>query len=71
MRYLAGILLIVIGAVSLLAGGFRWNDRRNVVRAGGFEVQTQERHAIPIPRPLGALALVAGMFVLVTAKRGA
>jgi uncharacterized membrane protein YidH (DUF202 family) len=71
VRYVLGIALIAIGLASLVGGGFRWNRPRTSVSTGAFQVQTQERRAVAIPRPLGAVALVAGMFILVAARRSA
>jgi uncharacterized membrane protein YidH (DUF202 family) len=65
VRYVIGILLIVIGLVSLLLGGFRWTQQKTVVDIGPIEAKTEEHKVLPIPPVVGALALVGGIVVLV------
>ena len=64
-RYLIGIVLIVIGLVSLLVGGFRWTEQKTVVDVGPLRATTEEHKTLPIPPVVGALALVGGIVMLV------
>jgi uncharacterized membrane protein YidH (DUF202 family) len=64
-RYLVGSLLIVIGLVSLLLGGFRWTQQKTVVDIGPLKATTEEHKTVPIPPVIGGLALVGGILVLV------
>jgi hypothetical protein len=67
---IAGMVLIVIGLVGLLWGGFSWTDEKTVVDIGPIEARAQERKTIPIPPVVGGIVLVAGvMLLLVPAPR--
>lgn len=59
-----GIILIVIGIVSLAFGGFTYTEKESVVQVGPVEVTAQERKKFPIS-PAAAGVMVAAGLVLV------
>jgi hypothetical protein len=65
----AAIILIVLGVLGLLVGGFRIAYPDKVVDAGPVEVSVTKHKEIPLPPILGAVALVAGVALLATGKR--
>jgi uncharacterized membrane protein YidH (DUF202 family) len=69
VRYVIGSLLVVIGLVSLLLGGFRWTQQKTVVDIGPIEAKTEEHKTLPIPPVVGALVLIGGIVVLVVPSR--
>ena len=69
VRYVIGSLLVVIGLVSLLWGGFRWTQQKTVIDVGPIQAKTEEHKTLPIPPVVGAVVLVAGMVVLVAPMR--
>ena len=69
VRYVIGGLLVVIGLVSLLLGGFRWTQQKTVIDVGPVKATTEEHKALPIPPVVGALALVGGIILLVVPTR--
>jgi len=69
VRYVIGSLLVVIGLVSLLWGGFRWTQQKTVVDIGPIKAKTEEHKTLPIPPVIGALALIGGIVVLVVPSR--
>ena len=69
VRYVVGTLLVVIGLVSLLIGGFRWSQEKTVIDIGPIEAKTTEHKTLPIPPVVGVLALVGGIVVLVVPTR--
>ena len=69
LRYIVGAVLVVIGLVSLLMGGFRWSEQKTVVDIGPLKATTEEHKTLPIPPVVGALALVGGIVVLVVPVR--
>ena len=69
LRYVIGAVLIVLGLVSLLMGGFRWTQNKTVVDIGPLKATTEEHKTLPIPPVVGALALVGGIVVLVVPAR--
>lgn len=69
VRYVIGSLLVVIGLVSLLLGGFRWTKEKTVVDVGPLKATTEEHKRLPIPPVVGVLALVGGVVLLVVPSR--
>jgi len=69
LRYIVGAVLVVIGLVSLLMGGFRWSEQKTVVDIGPLKATTEEHKTLPIPPVVGALALVGGIVVLIVPVR--
>lgn len=68
-RRIVGTILVAIGMVALLWGGVFWTDRDTVIDAGPFEVTTEEREGIVLPRAIGILMLVGGIVLLVVPER--
>jgi hypothetical protein len=66
---IGGIILIVIGLVGLLWGGFSWTDEKTVVDIGPIEARAKEQKTIPVPPIVGGIALVAGIVLLVVPGR--
>jgi hypothetical protein len=66
---IAGAVLIVLGLVGILWGGFSWTQEKTVVDLGPFKATTQEHKTIPFPPVAGAVALVAGIVLLVVPGR--
>ena len=66
---IAGIVLIVIGLVGLVWGGFSWTQERTVADLGPVDIRAQEREGIPVPPLVGGIALVAGIVLLVVPAR--
>ncbi len=65
---LAGIILIVLGALALAYQGIRYTTREKVVDLGPIEVTAEDRKTIPLPPVVGGVALAAGI-ALVLADR--
>jgi hypothetical protein len=68
-RRIVGLVLVVVGLVSLLWGGISWTRERTVVDIGPIEARTQERETIPLPPILGGVALAAGAVLLFMRER--
>lgn len=66
---IAGIVLIILGLVGILWGGFSWTQEKTVVDVGPFKATTQEHKTIPFPPVAGGIALVAGVVLLVMPAR--
>lgn len=68
---IAGIILIVLGALGLLYGGFSYTKRRDTVRLGPMSATIEQRESVPVPPILGGIAVIAGIaLLLVGRKRG-
>lgn len=64
-RTVIGIALLILGIVALAYQGFSYTVPKKAVDLGPIQVTRQERHTVPLPPILGALALIGGLAVLV------
>ena len=62
---MAGILLVVLGALALAYQGFTYTRHEHVMDVGPMHVTTETRDRVPISPILGGLALVGGIALLV------
>lgn len=67
-RTLLAIVLIVIGAVALAYQGITYTTHKKVLDVGPIEATKEEHHTIPLPPVLGAIALIGGLVVLLSAR---
>jgi uncharacterized membrane protein HdeD (DUF308 family) len=65
-----GIILLVIGVLALAYQGFTYTTHKKVLDVGPIEATKEEHHTVPIPPILGALALIGGIVVLISDRRG-
>lgn len=66
---LAGIVLIVLGALALAYQGITYTRRENVIDMGPMHVTTETHERIPLPPILGGVALVGGIVLLVVGAK--
>lgn len=66
---LAGVLLIVLGALVLAYQGINYTRHRDVLDVGPIHATEDTREHFPIPPILGGLALAGGIFLLVAGAR--
>jgi uncharacterized membrane protein HdeD (DUF308 family) len=66
-----GIILLVFGVLALAYQGFTYTTHKKVLDVGPIQATKEERHVVPIPPILGALALISGVVVLVADHRNA
>jgi hypothetical protein len=64
-----GIVLVVVGALIFAYQGFTYTTHKKVVDLGPVQATKEERHTVPIPPILGAIAVVGGIVVLTTGRR--
>ena len=64
-----GIVLLLIGILSLAYQGFTYTTQKKVVDIGPIQATKEEHHTVPLPPILGALALIGGVVVLVSDRR--
>jgi len=68
MRIIA-ILLIVLGALALIYGGFSYTQDRTAAKLGPIELNVKETKTVPIPMWAGIAGIVVGGFLLVAGGR--
>ena len=70
---IVGIILIVLGIISLAYQGFsyRTREQKRVVDLGPLKVDAnvEEQHHVPLPPILGVCAMAGGVVLLVTSSR--
>lgn len=69
-RIWLGVVLIVLGVVALAYQGFSYTVPKKEVDMGPIHVTKEEKHTVPLPPILGALALLGGIVVVITDRRG-
>lgn len=68
MRLIA-IVLIVLGALALIYGGFSYTQDRTAAKLGPIELNVKETKTVPIPMWAGIAGIVVGGFLLVAGTR--
>ena len=68
MRVFA-ILLIALGALALIYGGFSYTQDRTAAKIGPIELNVKETRTVPIPLWAGIAGIVVGGFLLVSGNR--
>jgi hypothetical protein len=69
MNKTLGIILIALGLVGVVWGGFSYTTRDKVVDLGPINITHEKTHSVPLPPVLGAIALIGGVALLLTGKR--
>jgi hypothetical protein len=66
---IVGIILIVIGVISLAIGGISYTTREKVLDIGPIEATAERRKTIPLPPLLGGIALAGGVVLMIASGR--
>ncbi len=66
---IVGIVLIVIGLISLALGGINYTTKEKVVDIGPIEATAERHKTIPLPPLLGGLALAGGVVLLIAGSK--
>lgn len=69
MNRTLGIILIALGLFGLAWGGFTYTTRQKVVDIGPITATRHIKHHVPLPPIAGAVALVAGVVLLVASGK--
>jgi UDP-N-acetylmuramyl pentapeptide phosphotransferase/UDP-N-acetylglucosamine-1-phosphate transferase len=64
-----GALLLAVGVLILLFGGFRYSRERTLIDVGPIKAATTEHHQVPISPILGGVAILAGLALLASSRR--
>ena len=66
---IVGIILIVIGIIALVWGGFTYTKREKVLDLGPIQATAERQKTIPFPPVLGGICLVGGIVLVVVGNR--
>jgi len=69
-RTILGITLVVLGLFALAYQGLTYTTQKKVVDIGPIQATKEEHHTFPLPPILGAFALVGGIVVVISDRRG-
>jgi uncharacterized membrane protein len=64
-----GIILIILGIVSLAYQGITYKTEKKVVDIGPIEATKTEHKTIPLPPILGGIALVGGILLVLVGRK--
>ncbi len=70
MNKILGTILIALGLIGLVWGGFSYTTRDKVADIGPIDITRNKTHSVPLPPVIGAVALVGGIVLLMSGKRG-
>lgn len=69
MNKIIGMILIGLGLIGLVWGGFTYTTREKVIDIGPIQATRDQTHTIPLPPIAGALALMGGIALLVVSTK--
>jgi hypothetical protein len=69
MSKILGTILIVLGLIGILYGGFSYTTQKKVLDIGPIQATREKTHEVPVPPIAGAVSLIAGIAFLASNKR--
>jgi len=66
---IAGIILVILGALALAYQGIRCTTREKLIDFGPLKVTASEQKTIPLPPIVGGIALVAGVALILADRK--
>ena len=67
---LVGILLLILGIIGFVAGGFSFTRNKTVIDAGPLQVEGKTREHVPLSPILSGQAVVGGIVLIVAGAKG-
>ena len=68
-KTIAGLILIILGVLVLIYGGFNYTKETHDAELGPLKFQVEEKDRVEIPIWLGVVVVAAGTVVLVLGNR--
>ena len=69
MNKIIGMILIGLGLIGLVWGGFTYTTREKVIDIGPIQATRDQTHTVPLPPIAGALALIGGIALLIVSTK--
>ncbi len=63
--------LVILGVVVLIYGGIGYNRQKTVFQVGDIKATATEHKSFPVAPAVGVIAIIAGIAMLVSGRRGA
>lgn len=67
---LVGILLVALGVIGFVTGGFSFTKKDTVVDAGPVQVSAERKETVPLSPILSGIAVVGGIVLIAAGARG-
>jgi hypothetical protein len=64
-----GVIMIALGLIGLVWGGFSYTTREKVVDIGPIHATREKTHNVPVAPIAGALVLVGGVALVAVGKK--
>jgi hypothetical protein len=61
----AGVVLIILGVAALVYQGVTYTTQKKAVDLGPLQITEKQKHTIPLPPVLGAVAVAGGIVLVV------
>jgi drug/metabolite transporter (DMT)-like permease len=68
MNRTLGIILIVVGLIGVVWGGFSFTTDKKLVDVGPIHASREETHHVPIAPIAGAVILIGGVVLVASSK---
>ena len=66
---IAGVILVIVGALALAYGGFSFTKETHKAEIGPLKFSVQEKERINVPQWAGLGAILVGVVLLVAGKK--
>lgn len=64
-----GLVLVLLGILTLVYGGVSYNRQRTVFKVGSIKATATEQRNVPLSPIAGGIAIVGGLALLVAARK--
>lgn len=64
-----GIVLIILGIIGFVIGGFSFTTKEKVANVGPLELQKEQTHSVPITPIASGIAVVAGIVLVIVGSK--
>jgi hypothetical protein len=64
-----GFVLVVLGVLTVIYGGFSYNRQRTVFEVGSIKATATEQRNVPLSPIAGGIAIVVGLALLIVPRR--
>jgi uncharacterized membrane protein YidH (DUF202 family) len=68
-KTIVAVILIVLGILAFAYQGITYTTTEKAIDLGPLKVTAEKTHTLPLPPVLGGIAIVGGIFLLVTALK--
>lgn len=68
-KKILGILLVTLGILALVYGGFTYTEDSHEVDLGPVAFELEEKESVPVPPWVGIVAIVGGLVLIALPKK--